>query len=102
MQRSATVRQYRSPSGQTLLYAACCMSRRTQLYLDEAQYGWLKRQAGQQGSIAGVVRRLIDDARTPRSPTQPDPFVEYLLDEPPGQGHAETSVTTLDRDVYRS
>lgn len=76
------------------------MSRRTQLYLDDAQYGWLKRQAGQDGSIAGVVRRLIDDARAPRQHTRTDPLVEYLLGEPAGRGDTDTSVTTLDRDLY--
>lgn len=76
------------------------MSRRTQLYLDEAQYGWLKRQAGQNGSIAGVVRRLIDEARSRRPPAQTDPLVAYLLDEPPARGDTESSVTDLDGDLY--
>jgi hypothetical protein len=75
------------------------MRRRTQLYLDEDQYRWLKRQA-QRGTMAGVVRRLIDAARAESPPARKDPLIRYLLDEPAGTGKRATSVTTLDDDVY--
>ena len=75
---------------------------RTQLYLDEAQYRWLRRQAEETGSIAAVVRRLIDQARAHAGTPEDDPFLHYLLVDPPGRGAAATSVETLDEDLYSS
>jgi hypothetical protein len=76
------------------------MQHRTQLYLDEGQYRWLKRQAGRRGSIAGVVRELIDTARSRAPDSAGDPLIRYLIDEPPAHGAERTTVTTLDREVY--
>ncbi|HXF37427.1 MAG TPA: hypothetical protein VNO17_09635 [Actinomycetota bacterium] len=73
--------------------------RRTQLYLDEDQYRWLKQQAGAKGSIAAVVRELIDRARTRRRDLRRDPLVRYLLDTPT-EGRRRSSVATLDEDLY--
>lgn len=75
------------------------MAHRTQLYLDEAQYRWLRREAGRVGSIAQVVRDLIDAARTSESGPG-DPLIDLLLEQPPAQAEKHTSVTTLDEDVY--
>jgi hypothetical protein len=77
----------------------CTMRRRTQLYLDEEQYRWLKRQAGK-GSIAGVVRTLIDRARARPTDETADPLIKYLLEEVPSAGSRKSSVSTLDEDVY--
>jgi hypothetical protein len=76
------------------------MKHRTQLYLDEAQHRWLRQRAGRSGSIAGVVRELIDAERARRSDPAGDPLLSYLVAEAPGRGREETSVTTLDRDLY--
>jgi hypothetical protein len=76
------------------------MKHRTQLYLDDSQYRWLKQQAGERGSIAAVVRDLIETARSNRPSTADDPLVRYLLDRPPGEGDGTSSVSTLDRDLY--
>jgi hypothetical protein len=76
------------------------MKHRTQLYLDEAQYRWLKQRAGRSGSIAAVVRELIDAERARRLDPVADPLLSYLLDERPGRGVEGTSVSTLDRDLY--
>lgn len=76
------------------------MKHRTQLYLDEGQYRWLKQRAGGAGSIAAVVRELIDAERTRVLDPAGDPLLSYLVAEPPGEGGKETSVSTLDRDVY--
>jgi hypothetical protein len=76
------------------------MSHRTQLYLDEAQYRWLKQRAGKSGSIAAVVRELIDAERARRLDRAADPLLSYLLEESPGTGRERTSVSTLDRDLY--
>lgn len=78
----------------------CSMKHRTQLYLDEAQYRWLRQRAGKSGSIAAVVRELIDAERARRLDPSADPLLSYLLAEAPGQGREATSVTTLDRDLY--
>jgi hypothetical protein len=89
----------RVPSGQrrTLYYS---MKHRTQLYLDEGQYRWLKQRAGKAGSIAAVVRELIDAERGRGVDPGSDPLLSYLADEAPGKGREGTSVSTLDRDLY--
>jgi hypothetical protein len=76
--------------------------RRTQLYLDEAQYRWLKSQAGRRGSIAEVVRGLIDAARTRQADASRDPLIQHLLGEPSERGNEQTTVQTLDDDLYGS
>jgi hypothetical protein len=77
------------------------MRHRTQLYLDEDQYRWLKRRAGPRGSIAGVVRQLIDAARN-ENPGSDDPLISFLLEPPRGASRRKTTVTTLDEDLYGS
>ncbi len=75
---------------------------RTQLHLDDAQYRWLKRRADEQGSIAAVVRGLIDEARQATAVPDPaaDELLAYLCDAPaPGSGR-ESTVATLDDDLY--
>ena len=76
------------------------MKHRTQLYLDEAQHRWLRQRAGKSGSIAGVVRDLIDAERARRPDPAGDPLLSYLVETAPGRGREGTSVTTLDRDLY--
>jgi hypothetical protein len=83
-----------------MLYSS--MKHRTQLYLDEGQYRWLQQRAGKSGSIAAVVRELIDAERTRLADPAADPLLRFLVDETPGRGQEETSVTTLDRDLYGS
>ncbi len=76
------------------------MKHRTQLYLDEGQYRWLKQRAGEAGSIAAVVRELIDAERARGLDPAVDPLLSYLVDEEPGKGREGTSVSSLDRDIY--
>lgn len=76
------------------------MKHRTQLYLDEAQHRWLRQRAGKSGSIAAVVRELIDAERARRPDPAADPLLSYLVADAPGRGQEGTSVTTLDRDLY--
>jgi len=87
------------PSGamRTLYYS---MRHRTQLYLDEGQYRWLKQRAGAAGSIAAVVRELIDAERARGLDPAADPLLSYLVDVSPAVGSKKTSVSTLDRDIY--
>jgi hypothetical protein len=75
------------------------MRRRTQLYLEEDQYRWLKREAGPRGSIASVVRGLIDRARSGRSKIEDDAFFRYLFDEPAPEG-VPRGADSIDEDVY--
>jgi hypothetical protein len=81
-----------------MLYSS--MKHRTQLYLDEGQYRWLRQRAGKSGSIAAVVRELIDAERARLADPAADPLLRFLIDESPGRGRDGTSVTTLDRDIY--
>lgn len=83
-----------------ILYSS--MKHRTQLYLDEGQYRWLQQRAGKAGSIAAVVRELIDAERARLADPAADPLLRFLVEDAPGRGRAGTSVTTLDRDVYGS
>jgi hypothetical protein len=86
-----------SGTGRRLYYS---MKHRTQLYLDEGQYRWLKQRAGEAGSIAAVVRELIDAERARGLDPAVDPLLSYLVDEAPGKGAEQTSVGSLDLDVY--
>ncbi len=89
----------RVPSGRdSMLYYS--MKHRTQLYLDDGQYRWLKQRAGEAGSIAAVVRDLIDAERARGVDPATDPLLSYLVDEAPGKGRKGTSVSSLDRDLY--
>ena len=96
-----TARPVRTPVPSNLrrmLYDS--MKHRTQLYLDDAQHRWLRQRAGKSGSIAAVVRELIDAERARRPDPAVDPLLRYLVDESPGRGREQTSVGTLDRDLY--
>ena len=76
------------------------MRHRTQLYLDPDQYRWLRQRAGRRGSIAAVVRELIDEARSRRPSATDDPLIRYLAEETPANAGAPSTVETLDRDLY--
>jgi hypothetical protein len=83
----------------------CCilygvMAHRTQLYLEDDQYRWLRRRAGSSGSIAGVVRELIDAARSRRPSPAADSLIEYLIDETPADSRKTSTVESLDQDIY--
>jgi len=82
----------------SMLYSS--MKHRTQLYLDEGQYRWLKQRAGSAGSIAAVVRDLIEAERSRSADPAGDPLLRFLAEEAPARGPRKTSVSTLDRDVY--
>jgi hypothetical protein len=86
--------------GRSMLYSS--MKHRTQLYLDDGQYRWLKQRAGGAGSIAAVVRELIDAERARLADPAADPLLRFLVEDSPGRGREGTSVSTLDRDVYGS
>jgi hypothetical protein len=86
--------------GRVMLYSS--MKHRTQLYLNEAQYRWLRQRAGKAGSIAAVVRELIDAERARLADPAADSLLRFLVEESPARGREGTSVTTLDRDLYGS
>jgi hypothetical protein len=76
------------------------MRHRTQLYLDDGQYRWLKQQARRGGSIAQVVRDLIDTERSRRPSVARDPLIRYLIEEPPAAGPPGSTVERLDEELY--
>lgn len=96
--RSAATSTPSSAAHPSMLYSS--MKHRTQLYLDDAQYRWLRQRAGKSGSIAAVVRDLIDAERVRRTDPAADPLLSYLVGDAPARGRESTSVTTLDRDLY--
>lgn len=59
--------------------------RKVQLYLTEEQYRLLKQRAGELGSIAAVVRELIDASTRPEHPSA-DPFYRHLTARKRGSG----------------
>lgn len=81
-----------------MLYGS--MAHRTQLYLEEDQYRWLRQRAGERGSIAGVVRELIDAARSKRPSGARDPLIRYLVEESPANGGHASTVEDIDRDLH--
>jgi hypothetical protein len=57
-------------------------TRRTQLYLEESFYQFLKKEARKYGSIAAVVRRLIEEKMRMVGEYKEDPI--FKLGENPG------------------
>jgi hypothetical protein len=76
------------------------LTHRTQLFLTDEQYRWLKVRAGSVGSIAQVVRELIDAELEPGPDLRDDPFIRFLLSEPEPATGVPSSVTTIDEDLY--
>ena len=90
---------------------ACCklllvpdvkLTHRTQLFLTDAQYRWLKVRAASAGSIAQVVRDWIDsEMSVDPVKLRDDPLISFMLDGPHGSDDGPiTSVTTIDEDLY--
>ncbi|HKI86625.1 MAG TPA: hypothetical protein VKA53_07755 [Thermoanaerobaculia bacterium] len=98
--RASAVSLDKATGRRRMLYSS--MKHRTQLYLDESQYRWLQQRAGKAGSIAAVVRELIDAERARLADPAADPLLRFLVEESPGRGREKTSVITLDRDLYGS
>lgn len=74
-------------------------TRKLQLYVTERQYRLLRQRAGERGSIAKVVRDLIDQAETPADP-EADPFYRHLMSEKSGSGAPYRAEDTK-RELYR-
>lgn len=73
--------------------------RKVQLYVTEEQYRLLKQRASRRGSIAQVVRDLIEASVGPADP-KADPFYRYLLGEKEGSGRPYRAERAK-RDLYR-
>lgn len=73
--------------------------RKVQLYLTEAQYRLLKQRAGKSGSIAQVVRDLVDDIGRPNDPSE-DSFIKHLMEAKRSSGD-RTPAQEAKRDLYR-
>jgi len=78
------------------------LTHRTQLFLTDEQYRWLKVRAGSAGSIAAVVRDWIDsEMDRSRKDLRNDPAIRYLLEGPHSTGGPASTVTTIDQELYR-
>lgn len=73
--------------------------RKVQLYLTEDQYRFVKQRAGTSGSIAAVVRELIDEAGRPRDYSN-DPFFRHVTDSKEGSGRSY-SAELAKRQLHR-
>lgn len=73
--------------------------RKLQLYLTEEQYRLLRQRAGQRGSIAQVVRELID-ASVRVEDASSDPFYRHVMSPTTGSGRPYTAERAK-RDLYR-
>ena len=51
---------------------------RTQIYLNEREYQYLKQQAEKEGSIAKVIRNLIDEKLKVPENYKDDPFYKWV------------------------
>jgi hypothetical protein len=77
------------------------LTHRTQVFLTDEQYRWLKIRAGSSGSIAAVVREMIDsELEVDPEELRNDPFIQYLLSEPEPATGVPSTVTTIDQDLY--
>lgn len=77
------------------------LTHRTQLFLTNEQYRWLKVKAGSTGSIAAVVRDWIDsEMRVDPEKLRNDPFIKSMLEGPFDTSGPPSSVTTIDQDLY--
>ncbi|MDQ3991964.1 MAG: hypothetical protein M3245_06635 [Actinomycetota bacterium] len=72
--------------------------RKVQLYLTEEQYRFVKQRAAERGSIAQVVRDLIDEAGRPNDPRS-DPFYQHLIETKKGSGRSYDAESAK-RELY--
>lgn len=76
------------------------LTHRTQIFLTDEQYRWLKVRAGSVGSLAAAVRELIDAEMEPGPDLRDDPAIRFMLSEPEPATGVPSSVTTIDQDLY--
>ncbi|MGH2843500.1 MAG: hypothetical protein ACRDKL_07945 [Solirubrobacteraceae bacterium] len=77
------------------------LTHRTQLFLTDEQYRWLKVRAASAGSIAAVVRDWIDaEMEVDPEALRNDPAIRYLLSDPEPATGVPSTVTTIDQDLY--
>lgn len=74
-------------------------TRKLQLYVTERQYRLLRQRASQRGSIAGVVRDLIDQSAMPAD-AEADPFFQHVVSPKDGSGQPYEAQEAK-RDLYR-
>ncbi|MGH2862591.1 MAG: hypothetical protein ACRDLT_13965 [Solirubrobacteraceae bacterium] len=76
------------------------LTHRTQLFLTDEQYRWLKIKADA-GSIAAVVRDWIDsEMHVDPEDLRNDPAIKFLLEGPVDTSGGPSTVTTIDQDLY--
>ena len=72
--------------------------RRTQLYLEEPLYQFLKKEARKSGSIAAVVRKLIEEKMSAVEKYDEDPI--FQLGKNPGASGLNDVSERHDRYLY--
>jgi len=72
--------------------------RRTQLYLEEPLYQFLKKEARKYGSIAAVVRKLIEEKMITAGEYKEDPI--FKLGKNPGASGLKDVSEQHDRYLY--
>jgi hypothetical protein len=82
-----------------MMHAGTVKKRKLQLYVTEHQYWLLRQRARKQGSIAAVVRGLIDRSLAP-SDAEADLFFRHVAAAKEGSGDAYDAVEAK-RDLYR-
>ena len=79
------------------------LTHRTQLFLTDEQYRWLKIRAGSAGSIAAVVRDWINSEMEPGPDLRDDPAIRYMLEGPheyEGDEPAYERMNDIDKLLY--
>ena len=74
-------------------------NRKLQLYVTERQYRLLKRRAAKRGSIAAVVRDLIDQSAG-SAEAEADPFFQHVVARKEGSGE-RYAAEDAKRGLYR-
>jgi hypothetical protein len=74
-------------------------TRKLQIYVSDGEYQFLKQAAGENGSMAEVVRQLIDNAWRPADPRQ-DPFYRYIVSRKQGS-ERRYDAEQAKRELYR-
>ena len=74
--------------------------RKLQLSVSAEQYRYLRERAGTQGSMAAVVRELIEQAMSPTG-LEDDPFYRHVMTDRPGSGRSYDAEAAR-RELYRA
>ena len=81
-----------------MLLDASASTRRTQLYLEDPLYRFLKKEARKYGSVAAVVRKLIEEKMATTEEHKEDPI--FKLGKSPAKSGRKDISRHHDRYLY--